>query len=85
MIYVYSFLISFITVGLRGFQHKNVIGNHKKAVFVTAYLVAVGDVLTVGMVVLGGWTICFAAGTGAAVGMVCSMYLHDRIFKRENG
>ncbi len=81
MIYFYSFLTSLIAIGLRGFQHKNVIGNHKKAVFFTAYLIALGEVLTIGLIIKGGWIICFSVGTGAAMGMVGSMYLHDKIFK----
>lgn len=81
MIYLYSFLASFISVGLKGFQHKNVIGNHIKVVFFTSYLMAVMDVLIIGLIIKGGWSICFAVGTGAALGMILSMRLHDKIFK----
>lgn len=82
MIYVQSVLLSFCSVFLKGFQHKNVIGNHLKTVFCTSYLMAVFDVLSVMLIVKGGWLIAFTAGTGAAFGMIAAMMLHDRIFNR---
>jgi hypothetical protein len=45
------FAITFATVFLRGFQHKNVIGNHIRAVIVTSYLMAVCDVLFIGLLI----------------------------------
>jgi hypothetical protein len=79
------FAITFATVFLRGFQHKNVIGNHIRAVIVTSYLMAVCDVLFIGLIALRGWSACFAAGTGAAVGMFLSIKLHDRFLKKGVG
>ena len=71
-------LASLCTVGLKDFQHKNVIGNHKRLVVVTSYLMAVGDVACISLIVKGGWVIALSSGTGAACGMVGAMYLHDR-------
>lgn len=82
MIYVISILVSFISVSLKGFQHKNVIGNHLKAVFFTSYLMAAFDVAAVSLIVVGGWPIAITSGTGAAFGMIFAIKLHDRIFKR---
>lgn len=82
MLYVISVSVSFIAVALKGFQHKNVIGNHVKAVFITSYLMAVFDVAAVTIIINGNWTIALSAGTGAAFGMVFAMKLHDRIFKQ---
>jgi len=76
------FLVAFATVFLRGFQHKNVIGHHIKAVVVTSYLMAICEVAFIGLIATRGWSVCFAAGTGAALGMVTSITLHDRILKR---
>lgn len=76
-----STLVSFVAVGLKGFQHKNVIGNKQRSVFVTSYLMAALDVLSVGIIVKGGWVIALSSGTGAAFGMIFAMRLHDRIFK----
>lgn len=80
-IYVVSLIVSFIAVFLKGFQHKNVIGNHLKTVFVTSYAMAFFDVATISLVIKGGWTIAFTAGTGAAFGMIAAIKFHDRIFK----
>lgn len=82
MIYFYSILVTFIAVFLKGFQHKNVIGNHVKTVVATSYLMAVFDVLSVYVIVQGGWTIAVSAGTGAAFGMVAAIKLHDKVFKQ---
>ncbi len=76
--YLVAFMVALITVGLKGFQHKNVIGNHYKLVFVTSYFMALGDVLTVGLIVKNGWEIAIPLGTGAAFGMIVSMWLHAR-------
>ncbi len=75
-------IVTFATVFLRGFQHKNVIGNHIRAVIVTSYLMAVCDVLFIGLIAARGWSVCFAAGTGAAIGMFTSIKLHDRFLKK---
>lgn len=79
--YPTSVAVSFCAVFLKGFQHKNVIGNHRRSVFVTSYLMAGFDVAAVSLIVSGGWPIAFTSGTGAAFGMAAAMALHDRIFK----
>ncbi len=81
--YATSVAVSFVSVFLKGFQHKNVIGNHVRTVFFTSYAMAVFDVLAVALVVKGGWPIALSAGTGAAFGMVAAIKSHDKLFKRE--
>lgn len=81
MIYFWGFLVAFVTIGLRGFQHKNVISNRYKMVFFTAYMINAGEIVTIGLVVLKGWEIFPYSGTGAALGMITSMWLHDKLFK----
>lgn len=81
-IYVLSVAVSFVSVALKGFQHKNVIGNHVRAVFVTSYLMAAFDVAAVTLIVKGGWLIALTSGTGAALGMVFAIRIHDKIFKK---
>lgn len=76
-----SILVSFCAVGLKGFQHKNVIANKRKAVFITSYLIAAFDVACVSLIIKGGWIIALTSGTGAAFGMVLAMDLHDKLFK----
>lgn len=82
-IYVTSVIVSFTSVILKGFQHKNVIGNHMKSVFVTSYAMAVFDVAAVSLIIKGGWPIAISSGTGAAFGMIAAMALHDKLFKKK--
>lgn len=82
MIYAVSVVVSFIACFLKGFQHKNVIGNHIKTVFVTSYVMAVFDVAAVTLIVQGGWPIALSSGTGAAFGMVVAIKFHNRIFQK---
>jgi len=82
VIYAISLVVSFVSVFMKGFQHKNVIGDHKKAVFFTSYFMAAFDVASVYLIIEGGIWIAVTAGTGAAFGMVTAMAVHDRIFKK---
>lgn len=81
-LYALSVVTSFCSIALKGFQHKNVIGNHQKSVFFTAYAMAAFDVVSVSLIVSGGWPIALSSGTGAAFGMLAAINLHDRIFKK---
>ena len=74
---------TFVSVFLKGFQHKNVIADKYKLTFVTSYAMAIADVAVVTSVVKGGWSTAAAMGTGAAFGMIISMYLHNRFVKRK--
>lgn len=82
MIYFISALASFASCFLKGFQHKNVIGGHLKSVYFTSWAMAVFDVLSVVLIVKGGWPIAISAGFGASLGMVCAVALHDRLFEK---
>lgn len=83
MIEVYPYIVQFFvvlcTVGLKGFQHKNVQGNHYKLVGVTSFLMATGDVVAIGLIVHNGWWSIVPAGAAATIGMLGSMWLHDRV------
>ncbi len=81
VIYVLSVVVSFLACFLKGFQHKNVIGNHVKSVFLTSWAMAAFDVAAVSLIVAGGWPIAITAGLGASCGMVAAMKLHDRLFQ----
>ena len=82
MIYAVSVFVSFVSCFFKGFQHKNVIGNHVKLVFWTSYLMAAFDVIAVALIVKGGWPIALSAGFGASLGMAVAIKFHDRIFGR---
>ena len=83
MEYAASFALTFVSVFLKGLQYKNVIGGHLRMVAVTAYAMAFMDVVSVALVVHGGWTLALSAGAGASLGMITSIKLHDSIFKRK--
>jgi hypothetical protein len=80
-LYILSAVVSFVAVFLKGFQHKNVNAGRMRSIVVFSYLMAVADVFAVSLIVRGGWTTAFSAGTGSALGMVAAIWLHDRIFK----
>lgn len=82
MLYVVSAVISFCSVFLKGFQIKNVQFNQYKLIAVTSYLIAFFEVATVTIIVKGGWLVALSAGTGATAGILLSVYLHKRIFKK---
>ena len=76
-----AFLVSFIAIFLRGFQQKNVIHSKYTMIAVTSYLLALTDVAVVGIIVEHGWNTVLAQGTGAALGMLASVYIHNRWVK----
>lgn len=81
MIYLLQFLISLIAVFLKGFQHQNVIGGKYKSAFFFSYGMAVLDVAVISFVVKSGWWSILPVGTGAAIGIVASMYLYRKLNK----
>lgn len=83
MIYLASTCVSFLAVFLKGFQHKNVIGDHYRLAFFTSYAMAMFEVASIALVVKGGWVMAFTTGTGAAFGIVCAMYAHNRLHKKQ--
>jgi len=72
------FAATLLLVFMRGIQHQNVIHGKYKLAFVTPYLIAVGEVASVLLVVDTGWSSIPFVGTGGAVGIVLSMYVHRR-------
>lgn len=81
MSYFLALVLTFVTVGLKGLQHKNVIHNLYLNTFFTSYAMAFMDVLIIGLIAKSGWDIAFASGTGGALGMVSAMYFHNRFMK----
>lgn len=78
----------FITVFLKGFQHKNVINDLYLHAGITSYLMATADVVVVGLiaksiVIDSNWFVALGSGTGAAFGMVSAMYIHNRFFRKK--
>ena len=81
MIQLIAFLVSFIAIFLRGFQQMNVIHSKYTMIAITSYLLALTDVAVVSIIVEHGWNTVLAQGTGAALGMLASVYIHNRWVK----
>ena len=81
MIQITAFLVSFIAIFLRGFQQMNVIHGKYTMIAITSYLLALTDVAVVSIIVEHGWNTVLAQGTGAALGMLASVYIHNRWVK----
>lgn len=83
-----AFVVSLLEVGLRGFQQKNVQGNHYKLIALTSYGITFANAAAVALIarqvaIGGSWTIALALGTGAAIGMVSATWLHERYIGRK--
>lgn len=76
--YLFALAGTFVSVFLKGFQHKNVIHNLYIPTAVTSYLMAFLDVMLINLVAKSDWSIAFASGTGAAAGMVLAMWIHNK-------
>ena len=81
MIQLTAFLVSFIAIFLRGFQQMNVIHSKYTMIAITSYLLALTDVAVVSIIVEHGWNTVLAQGSGAALGMLTSIYIHNRWVK----
>jgi len=74
-------IVSCACIFARGYQQQNVIGGHYKLAIIFAYVLAVLDVALVTFVVARGWASILPVGTGAAVGISLSMYLHRKLHR----
>lgn len=81
--YVAATVAAFISTTLRGFQNKNVAGDHRKSAFVTGYLMAAADAAIIGLVVKAGVWVVLVSGFGAGAGYIMSMYLHRLLLKKQ--
>ena len=75
-------LATFIVVFGRAIQSQNVIGGHYIAAAVTPYGIAIGEVLSVLLVVDSGWSAIPYVGTGGALGAVAAMWAHRWFTRR---
>lgn len=79
-LYLASFLVSFTYIFLKGWQHKCVIGNHFRSAGAIAFIMGAMEVVSVSVIVKGGWGMAITMGAGAALGIVSAMKLHDRMY-----
>ncbi len=79
-----QFGVSFLAVFLKGFQHQNVIGGKFKSAFIISYIMAVFEVAVITLMVKTGWLSIIPVGTGAAIGIVLSMYIYRKFDNKKD-
>lgn len=79
-----QFGVSFLAVFLKGFQHQNVIGGKFKSAFMISYIMAVFEVAVITLMVKTGWLSVIPVGTGAALGIVLSMYIYRKFDNKKD-
>lgn len=72
-----AFVVALTSVGIKGFQHQKITGNHYCLVILTSYVIA-----TFGIIAKNGWSVVVPLGTGGALGMVISMYIHRKYVRK---
>jgi hypothetical protein len=77
-------LSTFVLVFLRAFQTQNVIHRHYYFAGATSFLMAGAEVAVVLGVVSTGWAAVPWIGTGGALGVTASMFLHKKYLQVEN-
>ena len=70
--------VTFLYVFLRGFQQKNIHGNHYIAAFTTSICMNAADLGVIYLVVKNGWEVFPYTAVGAGLGIVTAMWLHGR-------
>lgn len=73
---------TFMLVFLRGFQQKNVHGNHYFMAAITSTAMSITDIAVVSFVIHHGWAVLPYTATGATLGIISSMWLHSRVVKK---
>lgn len=83
-VYIHISTAAFFLIFLRGLQQQNVVhGNYKLAVL-TAFGLAVADVLVIFNASQYGLASIFPVGVGAACGVTLSMYIHKRFIHKKS-
>jgi hypothetical protein len=79
-----AFICQLIFVFLKAFQQRNVAFNNFLWVVPTSLSMAIVEYAVVAIIVKSGYNlpIVLAAGTGAALGCVGAMFLHERYVKK---
>lgn len=72
------FAVSFVSVFLRAFQQKNVMGDHYVWITPVSFGMAVAQALTVLIIVDQGLWAIIPMGLGGASGAMLAMYTHGR-------
>lgn len=83
IIFIKTFALAFIFIGLKAFQQINVVAGYKKMVLPTSLTMAFFELYAYGTVILNGlgWYV-LAFGFGAGLGSIASMCIQDKLKER---
>ena len=73
-----AIIATFFLVFGKAWQQQNVIHRQFAMAAVTSYFLALCEVAVLLIIVDKGWSAVLWVGTGGALGVTCSMYLHRR-------
>lgn len=76
------FAVSFTRIALRGFQTKNIHGNHYRTAFCLSWFMTATEIFVVSAIAIDGWACFFPVALGGALGVIVSMWLHNKLFKK---
>lgn len=77
-------LALFTTTLLRGFQNKNIAGNHKRMAFIFGTGMSACELLVMGIVAATQNPMFMMLGAfGSGIGWVAGMLLHDRLMRKK--
>lgn len=71
-------MVSYGALFLKGFQHRNVNHGNRRLIVIFSYAMAIFDVLSVTLIARHGIIAALPVGTGASLGMLTALYVHDR-------
>lgn len=83
LFYITSVMVSFLATFLKGFQQKNVIGNHAVSMFFTSYLIAAFEYASIKLIIKGQLLMILSIGTGAGLGMLFAVRTHTKLFGKK--
>ena len=72
------FLANFAFIFLKSYQTQVVIGGHYLAAFCTSVLMSGTQVLTVTLIVSGGWTSVIPLALGGSLGVISAMFIYRK-------
>lgn len=73
------FLISFVSVFAKTWQHQNVNAKNYMGAYMTSNIQTFINVAVVGAIVTEGWASALPLGISGGVGVVTLMYMYDKI------
>lgn len=79
-----SFCITFISVALKGFQHKNVNHNKYKLIVITSFTMGAFEILAITFAVHIGLIAMFTSGAAAGIAMIVAIKTHHKLVKVED-